>query len=100
MSDIAKPIPMEMEERGFEAYMVDYQGMLDGLDNPSEVNGVGVGTAQGITKSRGSLTPLKTLPRVPPSPPLMGNPPEGKPLLVLLWVLVLNFFTYQSFIPR
>ena len=72
--------------------------MLDGLDNPSEVKG-GRGPAQGITKSRGSLTPLKKLCRGSP-PPLLSwvTPPEGKPFLVLLWVLVLNFFTYQSFI--
>ena len=44
MSDITKPISMEVEEGGIEAYMSYFQGMLDGLDNPSEVSGVGVGT--------------------------------------------------------
>ena len=34
-------IPMEVKEGGIGAYMVDFQGMLDGLDNPSEVSGVG-----------------------------------------------------------
>ena len=47
ISDTTNPIPMEVEEGGIESYMVDFQGMLDGLDNPSEVNGVGVGTCAG-----------------------------------------------------
>ena len=47
MSDKQTPIPMEVEEGGIEAYMVDFRGMLDGLDNPSEVSGVGVGTCAG-----------------------------------------------------
>ena len=41
------PILIEVEEAGIEAYMVDHQRMLDGLDNPSEVNGVGDGTCAG-----------------------------------------------------
>ena len=47
MSDNFKPVPMEVEEGGIEAYMVDFQGMLDGLDNPSEVKGEGVGACAG-----------------------------------------------------
>ena len=35
------------EEGGIEAYMVDFQGMLDGLDNPSELKGEGVGACAG-----------------------------------------------------
>ena len=38
-----------MKEGGIGAYMVDFQGMLEGLDNPSEVSGVGVGTCAGDT---------------------------------------------------
>ena len=45
MSDNQCPIPMEVG--GIEAYRVDFQGILDGLDNPSEVSGVGVGTCAG-----------------------------------------------------
>ena len=37
----------EVEEAGIDAYMVYHQRMLDGLDNPSEVNGVGDGTCAG-----------------------------------------------------
>ena len=48
MSDNIKPVPMEVEEGGIEAYMVDFQGMLDGLDNPSEVKGEGLGPVQGM----------------------------------------------------
>ena len=48
MSDNNKPVPMEVEEGGIEAYMVDFQGMLDGLDNPSEVKGEGLGPVQGM----------------------------------------------------
>ena len=47
MSDKQTPIPMEVEEGGIEAYMVNFQGMLDGLDNPSEVKGEGVGACAG-----------------------------------------------------
>ncbi len=45
MSD--KPIPMEVEEAGIDEYMRDFQGMLDGMDNPSEVQGKGVGDCAG-----------------------------------------------------
>ena len=41
------PILIEVEEAGIEAYVVDHQRMLDGLDNPSEVNRVGDGTCAG-----------------------------------------------------
>ena len=34
-----KPVPMEVEEVGTDEYMLDFQGMLDRLDNPSEVQG-------------------------------------------------------------
>ena len=47
MTDNIAQIPMEVKEGGIRAYMVDFQGMLDGLDNPSEVSGVGVGTCAG-----------------------------------------------------
>ena len=47
MSDNNKVVPMEVEEGGMDAYMIDFQGMLDRLDNPSEVSGVGVGPVQG-----------------------------------------------------
>ena len=40
-------VPMEVEEDGIDAYMSDFQGMLDRLDNPSEVSGVGVGSRAG-----------------------------------------------------
>ena len=49
MTDNIAQIPMEVKEGGIRAYMVDFQGMLDGLDNPSEVSGVGVGTCAGDT---------------------------------------------------
>jgi len=45
MSD--KPIPMEVEEAGIDDYMLDFQGMLDRLDSPSEVQGEGVGDCAG-----------------------------------------------------
>ena len=48
MSNNYKPVPMEVEEGGIEAYMVDFQGMPFGLDNPSEVKGEGVGSVQGM----------------------------------------------------
>ena len=47
MSDNLLNVPMEVEEGGIGAYMSDFQGMLDGLDNPSEVSGVEVGTCAG-----------------------------------------------------
>ena len=47
MSNNSNTVPMEVEEAGIEAYMSDFQGMLDGLDNPSEVSGVGVGACAG-----------------------------------------------------
>ena len=66
------PIPMEVEEGGIEAYMVDYQRMLDGLDNPSEVNRVGVGTCPGDNQvERESNNKLKT--PCPGSPPLPSS---------------------------
>ena len=43
MSKLNTPIPMEVEEVGMEEYMLDYQGMLDEPDSPSEVQGEGVG---------------------------------------------------------
>ena len=48
MSDSNNPVPMEVKEGGIEAYMVDFQGMLDGLNNPSEVKGEGLGPVQGM----------------------------------------------------
>ena len=45
MSD--KPVPMEVEEVGTDEYMLDFQGMLDRLDSPSEVQGEGVGDYAG-----------------------------------------------------
>ena len=47
MSDNTITVPMEVEEGGIDAYMSDFQGMLDRLDNPSEVSGVGVGSCAG-----------------------------------------------------
>jgi len=47
ISDSNILVPMEVEEGGIEAYMVDFQGMLDGLDNPSEGKGEGVGARAG-----------------------------------------------------
>ena len=47
MSDKMITVPMEVEEGGIDAYMSDFQGMLDRLDNPSEVSGVGVGSCAG-----------------------------------------------------
>jgi len=47
MSDNPNNVPMEVEEGGIDAYMSDFQGMLDRLDNPSEVSGVGVGSCAG-----------------------------------------------------
>ena len=43
MSKQSVPVPMEVEEVGMEEYMLDYQGMLDEPDSPSEVQGEGVG---------------------------------------------------------
>ena len=40
-------VPMEVEEDGLDAYMSDYQRMLDRLDSPSEVSGEGVGSCAG-----------------------------------------------------
>ena len=45
MSD--KPVPMEVEEVGMDDYMLDFQGMLDRLDSPSEIHGEGVGDCAG-----------------------------------------------------
>ena len=42
-----KPVPMEVEEVGMDDYMLDFQGMLDRLDSPSEVQGEGVGDCAG-----------------------------------------------------
>ena len=42
-----KPVPMEVEEVGMDDYMLDFQGMLDRLDSPSEVQGEGVGDYAG-----------------------------------------------------
>jgi len=42
-----KPVPMEVEEVGMVDYMLDFQGMLDRLDSPSEVQGEGVGDCAG-----------------------------------------------------
>ena len=42
-----KPVPMEVEEAGIDDYMLDFQGMLDRLDSPSEVQGEGVGDCAG-----------------------------------------------------
>jgi len=42
-----KTIPMEVEEAGIDDYMLDFQGMLDRLDSPSEVQGEGVGDCAG-----------------------------------------------------
>ena len=42
-----KPVPMEVEEVGMDEYMLDFQGMLDRLDYPSEVQGEGVGDCAG-----------------------------------------------------
>ena len=47
MTDNIAQIPMEVKEGGMRAYMVDFQGMLDGLDNPSELKGEGVGACAG-----------------------------------------------------
>ena len=47
MSDNNNVVPMEVVEGGMDAYMIDFQGMLDRLDNPSEVSGVGVGSCAG-----------------------------------------------------
>ena len=47
MSDKMCTVPMEVEEDGIDAYMSDFQGMLDRLGNPSEVSGVGVGSCAG-----------------------------------------------------
>ena len=70
--------------------MANFEGMLDEVDNASEVNGVGVGTSardnpvkrepnaicrDGVVKG-GEIKP-NSLHRVPPSPPLlMGNSPR------------------------
>ena len=40
-------VPMEVEEAGIDEYMRDFQGMLDRMDNPSEVQGKGVGDCAG-----------------------------------------------------
>ena len=47
MSKLNTPIPMEVEEVGMEEYMLDYQGMLDEPDSPSEVRGEVVGDCAG-----------------------------------------------------
>ena len=47
MSDNTNTVPTEVEEAGMDAYMLDFQGMLDRLDNPNEVSGVGVGACAG-----------------------------------------------------
>ena len=81
---------MEVEECWMGGYVVDFERMLDEVDNPSEVNGAVVGTSardnpvkrepnamcrDGVVKG-GEVKP-NTLHRVPPlTPPLMGNSPR------------------------
>ncbi len=40
-------VPMEVEEAGIDEYMRDFQGMLDRMDNPNEVQGKGDGDCAG-----------------------------------------------------